>query len=73
MVCRRCMSDRLIRLAVMHPSDNPVLRCLECGFLFSPSALPSGPQAVDRDRFGVRKKAAANQDPSLSATEPDSL
>ena len=32
MLCRRCMSNRLLRLAVMHPADNPVLRCLEVRF-----------------------------------------
>ena len=73
MLCRRCKSDRLIRLAVMHPADNAVLRCLECGFLFSPGTLPASPPAVDRGRPGVRKKTAANPKPGVSYTEPNTL
>ena len=40
MRCRRCNSVRLFKLAIIHPKDNPVVRCRECGFLFSP-ALPA--------------------------------
>ena len=50
MLCRRCNSTRLLSLAIMRRGDNPVLRCLDCGFLFSParpadttgSAKPTG-------------------------------
>ena len=72
MLCRRCMSDRLIRLAVMHPADNPVLRCLECGFLFSPSSLTAVPQGANRMRPDFRNKAGANPSTRLSAAEPES-
>ena len=54
------MSDRLIRLAVMHPSDNPVLRCLECGFLFSPAALTAVPRGPEGSRPGFRNQAGAS-------------
>ena len=37
MLCRRCNSTRLLSLAIMRRGDNPVLRCLDCGFLFSPA------------------------------------
>ena len=48
MRCRRCKSDRLIRLQVINPSDNPVFRCGECGFLFSPARADAGNQTERR-------------------------
>jgi len=66
------MSDRLLRLAVMHPADNPVLRCLECGFLFSPGALTAVPQGADRGRAGFPNKAEAKFGTRLSASESES-
>ena len=72
MLCRRCMSNRLLRLAVMHPADNPVLRCLECGFLFSPAALTAVPQGANRGRPGFRNKAGANPGTRRSVSEPES-
>ena len=34
--CRRCLSKRVLILDKKREEDNYVLRCLECGFLFSP-------------------------------------
>ena len=45
MICRRCRSLRLIVLEKKLPYDNDVVRCQDCGFLFSPpdsSKPPSG-------------------------------
>ena len=41
MNCRRCLSTRLLKLDKKLSQDNDVFRCLECGFLFSPST-PGG-------------------------------
>ena len=38
MHCRRCDSANLITLERRLATDNLVLRCRECGFLFSPPA-----------------------------------
>ena len=38
MRCRRCDSTNLIALDKRLTTDNLVLRCRECGFLFSPPA-----------------------------------
>ena len=46
MICRRCRSLRLLVLEKKLPDDNDVVRCQDCGFLFSPpvsSKLPSDP------------------------------
>ncbi len=53
MRCRRCLSNRLLKLDKKLPNDHDVFRCRECGFLFSPgpedSALeglsPLGPDS----------------------------
>ena len=36
MRCRRCYSSNLLALEKRAPGDNLVLRCRDCGFLFSP-------------------------------------
>ena len=54
MNCRRCSSNHLIRLMVMHPSDNPVYRCVGCGFLFSP-ARPRDATAGEGDGSQARR------------------
>ena len=47
MRCRRCHSVRLFKLDIIHPKDNPVVRCRECGFLFSPGLpAPTPPDSV---------------------------
>ena len=51
MRCRRCYSHRLLRLNKKWPQDNDILRCQECGFLFSPASLmgtgPGGARPED--------------------------
>ena len=42
MICRRCQSARLIPLLKKQRDDNDVLRCRECGFIFSPPAPARG-------------------------------
>ena len=43
MRCRRCYSSRLLALKKRLPGDNLILRCRDCGFLFSPPAAnPTG-------------------------------
>ena len=37
MQCRRCDSLRLLKLEKKSRKDNDILRCRDCGFLFSPS------------------------------------
>ncbi len=46
MQCRRCDSLRLLKLEKKSRKDNDILRCRDCGFLFSPSEPdePSPPQ-----------------------------
>ena len=39
--CRRCLSKRVLFLEKRREEDNYVLRCLECGFLFSPPRPPT--------------------------------
>ena len=37
MQCRRCDSLNLLKLEKKSRKDNDILRCRDCGFLFSPS------------------------------------
>ena len=55
MRCRRCDSTNLIALDKRLTTDNLVLRCRECGFLFSPPAKE------------IREAAAHNR-PALPTT-----
>ena len=43
MLCRRCNSSRLVKLAKKLSEDNDVFRCEDCGFIFSPLEAKDAP------------------------------
>ena len=65
MYCRRCFSRHLLRLEKKLPQDNEVLRCQECGFLFSPS-VPQQPGRSASPESGQGESA----EPNPSDTSP---
>ena len=52
MQCRRCDSQELLKLEKKSSKDNDILRCRECGFLFS----PSGPDQTSPAQPGPKAK-----------------
>ena len=44
MRCRRCYSSSLLVLNRKHPGDNHVVRCRDCGSLFSPRIPDKRPE-----------------------------
>ena len=71
MHCRRCYSNRLVKLVKKSSQDNDVFRCQECSFLFSPStqlrtgpstqaeADPSSPPQADSSQAGFTRVATS--------------
>ena len=52
MQCRRCDSLNLLKLEKKSRKDNDILRCRDCGFLFS----PSGPDEASPAQHGPKGK-----------------
>ena len=46
MTCCRCQSTNTFALDTIHPNDNIIYRCRNCGLLFSPAHHPLPPQTA---------------------------
>ena len=64
MRCRRCGYNRLIKLGKRHVEDNDVLRCGECGFIFSPAyhltrrSEETNPEGAPADQDSLTRRNA---------------